>query len=107
MESLSHTGFRYQYYLFQQANTCSVPQSKCPSLRILGLYRTDEEVLAALERFRADERTRRLPICIGRCHRRGILGLSLSRAMHAYVVQDKVRDLVEASALYDQEKRKA
>lgn len=63
-----------------------MPQSKSPSLRILGLYRTDEEVMAALDRFRADSRVNRLPICIGRCLKRGILGLALSRAMHAYVV---------------------
>jgi hypothetical protein len=42
MADLTHAGFVYRYFLYQQANLCSVPQATSPSLRILGLYETDE-----------------------------------------------------------------
>jgi hypothetical protein len=96
-------GFHYRYFLFQQGNLCSVPQTRSPSIRILGLYETDEDVLAAIARLREDARVNRLPILIGSCAKRGIVGLSLSRSMHAYVVQDKVRDVEAATRAFEDE----
>jgi hypothetical protein len=107
MSDLSHKGFQYKYYLYQQANLCSVPQATSPCLRILGLYRDDDDVLAELERLRADPRVNRLPIMIGSCRKRGIVGLSLSRSIHGLVVQDKVRDVFGASKAFTEEREKA
>lgn len=84
-----------------------MPQAKSPSLRILGLYSSDEEVISELERLRADVRVNRLPIMIGSCHKRGIVGLSLSRSIHGIVVQDKVRDVFAASKAFTEEREKA
>ncbi len=85
---------------------CSVPQAKTPCIRVLGFFTSDEAVLSYLDRLRADTRVNRLPILIGLCNRRGIVGMSLSRAMHANVVMERNRLIYDASQTFEQEKKR-
>lgn len=98
---MSSKYFSYKYFLYQIANMCSVPQAKAPCIRILGFFLDDESVMAHLDKLRADSRVNRLPILIGLCNKRGIVGLALSRAMHAPVVLERTRLIYDSSQAFE------
>lgn len=102
-----HVGFQFKYFLFQQANICSVPQAAVPMMRILGFFHDDKSVLEELERLRDNKRVNRLPIMIGRCHRDQLLGVSLSRSMHGIVLRDRMGEIDAALQRFEEEKTRS